>query len=117
MKWHSDPISFSQKPVLINGGVYVSAVEIFTKLGANVTVDQQEKMMTITKEGKEIRLWETGRVTVDGKYVPITVQTRVIGGKQMIPIRFAADLLETSVEWDAQTRIATIADIGGKDKL
>lgn len=115
VKWHSVPLLLSQEPALINGSVYVVADEFFTKLGASVTVDQQEKMRTITKAGREIRLWESGRATVDGENLQSAGQTRMIMGKLMIPIRFAADLLDARVEWDAQARIVTIVDKGGSD--
>ncbi|GIO08387.1 hypothetical protein J31TS6_44150 [Brevibacillus reuszeri] len=82
-----------------------------------MTIIQQEKIITVTKEGREIHLWESGGVTVDGGNPPAPVRSRMIAGKlMMIPIRFAAEMLDTSVQWNAQSRTATIVPKGENDK-
>ncbi|MFP3392717.1 phosphodiester glycosidase family protein [Brevibacillus sp. SIMBA_076] len=116
VKWDSQVLSFSRQPVIINGSVYVLAEEIFAKLGAKVTIIQQEKIIAVTKEGREIHLWESGGITVDGGNPTTPVRSRMIAGKLMIPIRFAAEMLDTSVQWDSQSRTATIATKGENDK-
>ena len=81
-----------------------------------MTIIQQEKIITVTKEGRKIHLWESGGVTVDGGNPPTPVRSRMIAGKLMIPIRFAAEMLDTSVQWDSQSRTTTIATKGENDK-
>lgn len=114
--WQAKPLSFSRIPVLIEGTVYVSAKEAFEKLGASVTVDQQEKLLIATKGDTVIRLSEQGRATINGKNSLSYIKTRKIAGELMVPLRFVAESMNATVGWNAQTRVASMQENKGGAK-
>ncbi|MFS0554708.1 phosphodiester glycosidase family protein [Brevibacillus sp. 179-C9.3 HS] len=108
----STPLVLAQQPLLIQGSVYVPAQSFFTKLGISVSENVEEKSLTLPIGDKEYKIWESGKVSVNGHFLPMTERPRLISGKLMIPLRTAAELTSMNVEWDSKTRVATITDKG-----
>lgn len=108
VKWGERQLAFTRGPLLIQGSLYVPAVEILEQLGAQVAVQQQEKELLATWQGKEFRLSERGRLSSSADGTVSHVPTRKIGGVQMVSLRSIVEVLGMRVEWDPQARTAVI---------
>jgi len=101
---------FSHGPLLIKGSLYVPASEFLEKVGAKVTLQAQEKLLTATYADREIQLAENGALRKMNGGISSYLPTRFIAGKQMVPLRAIAESLGLGVEWDPQTSVAKIVN-------
>lgn len=108
----STPLVLAQQPLLIHGSIYVPAQSFFTKLGVPVTENVDEKSHVLPIAEKEYKIWEDGRMSVNGHFLQQRARPRMIGDKLMIPVRTAAELLSMNVEWDSKVRIVTLTNKG-----
>ncbi|KXG77371.1 hypothetical protein AN619_04970 [Thermotalea metallivorans] len=85
------------------------------KLGA--TVDWEIKnlnvVVTIKKNDKTVIL-VTGekKATVNGKVITFDTKAVNINGRTMVPLRFISEVFGATVNWNADTRVATISTSG-----
>lgn len=103
-------LSFSYGPQRIHGSVYVPAAEFLEQWGAQVTPNQQDKLIAATRDGREILLSENGQLKMTAEGISTRLPTRKIAGKQMVSLRAIAEALGMQVEWDPQTSKARIID-------
>jgi polyhydroxybutyrate depolymerase len=101
-------------PVIKNGRTLVPIRAIIEALGGTIGWDAAEKKVTISFGSTTIELW-IGKSTakVNGINTPIDptnlqVVPEIINGRTMLPLRFVAESLGCSVDWNATTKTITI---------
>ena len=104
------------KPVIIPkwGRTVVPIRAIVEALGGTIEWDPVQRMVTINFEGKTINLWiDKPQAQLNGvmKWIDPNnhdVKPIIINDRTMLPLRFVAENLGCTVEWDASTRTITI---------
>ncbi|WP_312832137.1 stalk domain-containing protein [Sedimentibacter saalensis] len=100
---------FDTPPVIKEGRTLIPVRAVSEALGAKVEYDDVEKIVTITKDEKVVVFSLTeGTVTVNEETVEIDVPAEVMNNRTMVPLRFIAEQLELSVEWDQETQTINI---------
>ena len=102
-------LEFEVPAQIINDRTVVPLRAIFEALGADIEWDDAAKAVTATKGGAVIVL-AIGSVspTVNGRAVAIDQPGIVISGRTMVPLRFVAEALNVSVDWDGAARTVAI---------
>jgi len=98
-------------PVIIKewGRTVIPIRAIVEAYGGSVYWDSAQKQITITYDGKLIKLWiGSGRAMIDGEIQWIdegnpTVMPIIINGRTMVPLRFVAETLGLKVLWIPET--------------
>jgi len=113
------PITFTDvEPMLVNGRVMVPLKDIFGYLGAQMTWNQQQRVVT-ARVGDNF-IWlpiNQYRARVNDTPVMLDQPARVIAGRTMVPLRFVSESLGADVRWLAAEQLVDItmssAEIGG----
>ncbi|MCK5848007.1 MAG: hypothetical protein KAH01_02270 [Caldisericia bacterium] len=107
--------SMDVSPLIIEGRTYLPISYVVTPLGAEVKWNNDDKKIQILLDGLDLELW-IGKPTAllngeevfidpnNSKIVPLIVPP----GRTMLPVRFVAESLGCSVNWDADIREITI---------
>jgi hypothetical protein len=103
-----DPAS-GAVPIIKNGRTLLPIRAIVESIGGAVKWDANEQEMTIQVENRTIQLG-IGQTTavVDGNNVPIDVAPQVFNGSILLPLRFIAENLGATVQWDAASQTVTL---------
>jgi len=104
-----DRLEFEVPAQIINGRAVVPLRAIFEALGADIEWNEAAKTVTATK-GDAVVVLTIGSVSpiVNGRVVTIDQPGIVISGRTMVPLRFVAEALSVSVNWDGTLRTVTI---------
>jgi len=102
-------LGFDVPAQIVNGRTVVPLRAIFEALGAEIEWDDAAKTVTATKGGDVVVL-AIGSVspTVNGRVVAIDQPGIVVSGRTMVPLRFVAEALGVSVDWDGAARAVAI---------
>ena len=103
-------------PIILSGWnrTLVPIRAIVEKLGATVEWNDKDKIVTIRMESKLIKLQIGNNIAeVNGKKVPIDdtnplVKPIIMNDRTMVPLRFVAEQIGCTVNWDSGTRKITI---------
>lgn len=104
------PIEFTDvKPMMLNGRVMVPMRDIFTYLGAQLTWNPVEQVVT-ARQGEDFIWLPIGktRAQVNGTPVVLDTPAQVIAGRTMVPLRFVSESLGASVQWVSSERLVDI---------
>ena len=104
------------KPVIIPkwGRTVVPIRAIVEALGGTIEWDGAERKVTINLNGTTIELWigkPQAKVNGEMKWIDPSnhdVKPIIVNSRTMLPLRFVAENLGCTVEWDASTRTITI---------
>lgn len=100
---------FDTPPVIKEGRTLIPVRAVSEALGAKVEYNNEEKIVTITKDGKVIIFsLAEGTVSVNEEPAAIDVPAEIMNNRTMVPLRFIAEQLELSVEWDQETQTINI---------
>ncbi|MEM3828299.1 MAG: stalk domain-containing protein [Conexivisphaerales archaeon] len=106
-------------PIIKNGRTLLPIRAVVEALGGEVLWDGAQKKVTVSLGNNTIELWigKPGAL-VNGLDAPIDstnpkVVPEIINGRTMLPLRFVAENLGCSVEWDGTTKTITITYQGG----
>jgi len=103
------PLVFDVPPQLINGRTMVPLRTIFEALGAEIKWDDATQTVTATKDDTVIKLTiGSTSPTVNGKVVTIDQPGVIVDGRTLVPLRFVAEALGVTVNWDGATSKVTI---------
>lgn len=105
-------VKFDVPPVIKGGRTLIPVRAVTNALGAQVDWDNETKTITVTKAVYssvygasttviEINL-DSDIVLVNGEEVKIDVPAQLVNNRTMVPIRFIAQVLNQSVEWDPE---------------
>jgi hypothetical protein len=101
-------------PVVLNNRTFVPIRPIIEALGGNISWDSIENKVAITLGSNTVELWIGKNIArVNGVMKPIDssgskVVPKIINGRTMLPLRFIAEALGCSVNWDGVTKKITI---------
>lgn len=111
--------------ILIDGRTLVPVRDISEALGANVTWENTQKQVEISKPmysfgsatgNPRIELRTISmkigekKVKVNGiEFLELDVPAQIIDNKTMVPVRIISEIFETKVEWDAVSQTVKIA--------
>ena len=104
-------LSFDQSPLMWEGRLLVPLRSIFEALGATVYWNNDTQTVT-GKKGKTTIELQIGKAKalINGKEQELQVPARKINNRTMVPLRFVAESLGATVNWNKDTRTATIDD-------
>jgi hypothetical protein len=102
-------LSFDQDPVLEDSRVLVPLRGIFEALDANVSYEPETRQVHAGWEGHEMVLYIGAQTAwVDGKPVVLDVPAKIVNSRTLVPIRFVAESLKATVDWEASSRQVVI---------
>lgn len=102
-------VSFDTAPYTKNDTTLVEFRAILEKLGAAVSWDENTNTVTAVKNDTEIKLTiGSDTAYVNGEVVSLLAAPEITGGSTMIPVRFIAEQLGMSVDWNESTKLITI---------
>lgn len=96
-------------PMILNGRTMVPVRPVIEAMGGKVAYDSATRRIDLTLKGTKLTLWiDKKKATVNDKSVTLEVAPTIIGGRTMLPLRFAAESLGAAVEWDKTTQMITL---------
>lgn len=100
---------FDTPPVIKHGRTLIPVRAVTEAMGATVEWNEEEKIVTITKDDKiiEFNLAEN-KVYVDEVETTIDVPAEVMNKRTMVPLRFIAEQLGLNVDWDEESNTIEI---------
>ena len=102
-------ISFDVQPFIRDGRTIVPARMIAEALGAEVVWDSGTQSAVITKGDTTIRLpIGSKNAQVNGKTVTLDVPAEIQNGRTLVPLRFLAENLKFTVNWNAASNTAEL---------
>ena len=102
-------LGFETPPVTESDRTLVPMRFLFEQLGADVTWDAATETATAVKANTTINFSiDNTTATVNGAATTMDVPARLVGDKTMVPLRFLSEEMGYNVEWDEETRMATI---------
>jgi Copper amine oxidase N-terminal domain len=100
-------MQFNQPPVERSGRVFVPLRGVFERLGA--TVVYNNGIINATGNGRNISLQlGSNQATIDGQNQTLDVAPFLVGSSTLVPLRFIAQALGASVDWNNNTSTVTI---------
>ena len=102
-------ISFDVQPFIRDGRTIVPTRAIAEALGAEVVWDGGARSAVITKGETTIRLpIGSKNAQVNGKTVTLDVPAEIQSGRTLVPLRFLAEALNFTVNWNAASNTAEL---------
>lgn len=102
-------LGFDTAPVIENDRALIPLRFLFEQMGATVNWNEELETATIEHEGRSIVISIDDTIAlVDGKAKKMDVPARLINNRTMIPLRFIAEGLGYTVNWDENSRTAEI---------
>jgi len=96
-------------PVILNGRTMVPVRPVIEAMGGTVAYDPAARKIDLAFKGRTLTLWiDRYEAVVNGQTVTLEVAPTVLGGRTMLPLRFAAESLGAGVEWDKTTQKITL---------
>ena len=109
-------MNFDQPPVMRAGRVFVPMRAIFERLGA--TVVYANGQINATGRGRNVHLAIGSTVTtINGNNMTMDVAPFEIAGRTEVPLRFVAQALGATVQWDANTSTVYINAGGSQSSV
>jgi hypothetical protein len=104
-------VAFDQPPIERGGRVYVPLRGVFERLGASVVYSRPN--INATGNGHNISLTLGSRnATVDGNNVSLDSPPFLVGSRTLVPLRFVAQALGATVNYNGNTRVVDITGSG-----
>lgn len=104
-------MQFDQPPVERGGRVFVPLRGVFERLGATVVYDGGT--INATGNGRNVSLRiGSNQATVDGQMETLDDAPFIMGSSTLVPLRFIAQALGASVDWNNNTSTVTITGRG-----
>lgn len=95
----------------LNGRTMVPVRFVSEKLGADVQWKDADQSVTITYDGKSIKLpLGSKQVYVNGSAVTLDTEAELTDGRTMVPLRFVSETLSSTVQWDEDAHAVRISD-------
>jgi hypothetical protein len=104
-------VNFDQPPVERGGRVFVPLRGVFERLGASVVYANRQVNATAPGRTISLHIGSTDAV-VNGKPAVVDVAPFLIGSRTLVPLRFIAQSLGATVNYDNSTRVVAIRSAG-----
>ncbi len=109
---NNQTIDYSPGPQIIEGRTLVPIRVISETLGADVVWDEQERTVSVKKEGRSVLLHiESHLVNYKEEgfdYDVIDVPPKIIESRTFVPLRLISNVLGADINWDGRTRTVEI---------
>lgn len=106
---NGEEANFEVQPFIKDGTTLVPFRAISEALKANVAWNQDEKSVTVTKNGISVKLLIGDKTAyVNGKEVELEVPGEIVDGSTMVPVRFISEALKADVNWEAESQSVVI---------
>lgn len=103
------PVSLDVPATILNGRTLVPIRFVAESLGARVGWDGNTREVTVSLDGKTVKLTIDSRIAlVNGKQEILDTTPVIRDGRTLVPIRFIAENLGGEVYWDNETRTVII---------
>ncbi len=111
-------VKFDTPPVIKEGRTLIPVRAITEAMGATVTWNSEEKLVTIIKDGKTIVFDLLNNITyVNDVEATIDVPAGVMNNRTMVPLRFIAENLGLTVEWDEDAQTIEVDEDNTEDEV
>lgn len=109
VQFNGRPLLSDAPPVMEGGRALVPLRALLGPLGAEFDWDPGTRTVTASLGGYRIEATVDGDTArVNGEPVALEVPVRLVGGRTMLPLRFFAEGLGLTVEWDEESRTAFV---------
>ncbi|WP_027363897.1 stalk domain-containing protein [Desulfotruncus alcoholivorax] len=107
------PCQLEIPPVLVDGTAFLPARFVAEEiLGAAVKWDATTKIMEITKDEVDVKMsLKTGQASVNGQEMEISNPPLIKDGRTLVPLRFLAENLNMSIEFNAADKTIIITEV------
>ncbi len=96
-------------PMVVDSHVLVPLRGVLERFGADVRYDASAGAVTATRDGVRVRVVVGSTdATIDGKRVALETPARELGGRVEVPLRFLAEALGVSVDFDASSNTVVV---------
>lgn len=96
-------------PIVVNGHVLVPLRGVFERFGADVEYDASTDTAVATRNGTTVKVQgDSPAGWVDGARVALETPAREVAGRLEVPLRFVAEALGVSVDYDAPSNTVVI---------
>lgn len=100
-----------QSPFIEDGRTLIPVRALSQTLGASVTWDAKNKRAAINRGSDTIIIAEGDTTAyINNTPVQLDVPARIINGRTMVPLRFAAETFGLTVNWDENTKTVELTD-------
>lgn len=105
-------LTLDTPPFIDNGRTLVPLRAIFEALGAQIGWNGATRTVTGTRAAKKVVLTvDSDQAQVDGQAVKLAVAARIRDGRTFVPLRFVAEALGATVDYDPETRTVIVVDL------
>lgn len=105
----------SQYTTLQNGRVYVPFRVLAEQIGANISWDNEQKRITLSRGQRVVEFWIGSKeYLVNGAKHRMDASPFIYQSRTLVPVRFVAGALDFNVRWDASTQSVILNHIGKK---
>lgn len=96
-------------PVIISGRTVLPIRSVVEAMGGNIQWDGATQKISLTAKGITVEMWiDKKEIQVNGVLKQIDVAPVILNGRTMVPLRFAAENLDCTVNWEADSKKAVI---------
>lgn len=117
---YSNGNEVADKGVILEGRTLVPVRGVFEFMGYSVDWDNDTKTATLTNQKKDITIKLTNgesTFTVNDQVVIPDVPQQIIDGRFMLPLRAVGEAVNARVNWNDETKIATINEVNDYIKI
>lgn len=96
-------------PMIISSRSMVPIRAVVEELDGTVSWEASSQKITLTAKGNTVEMWiDKNEIVVNGTRYTIDVAPTIVNGRTYVPLRFAAENLNTKIYWINSTREALI---------
>lgn len=112
-------LSFEQPPIIENGRVLVPVRETFEALGVELQWIPEAQKVLATKDNKNISLTiGSNQMYIDDEtLIELDTPAKILENKTLVPLRAVSEAFDATVQWDENTKTATIENNGSELKI
>ena len=108
------PLTLDPRPIIIDGRTLIPVRAVAEAMGGTVTWDASESLITVEVHGHTVVLKvEDLRAYLDGELLVLDVAPKIVNDRTMMPIRFVAESVGYTVEWDEEAHTVDIRSKNG----
>lgn len=106
------------QPIIRNDRTMLPARFVAENLGAEVSWDAEARVVTVKNDEVEIKITiDSAIATVNGEEVTLDSPAFIENDRTYTPVRFIAESLGSSVDWDAETQTVIMSKPGKLKKI
>jgi tetratricopeptide (TPR) repeat protein len=96
-------------PMAKDGRTFLPFRAISQSLKADVSWNEEEKSVTVTRDGIEVKLViGSSTAYVNGEEVTLDAPPEIIEGRTVVPVRFVVEAFGAIVKWEAESKTVVI---------